>query len=197
MFWRTTMLAGIIMIATAALLVSGCKKEKTYLDDGGFESYSSLQKTPTGWGCTELPATSDLVDFVWDSDTHYRGKRSISIKIDESHPNERIAYNWYATVQNWEVGKHYELSCWVKTQDLKGPAWVCVQCWDESNTEMVNFATTQKDYPITGTSDWQQVGTVFAVPDGTHRVLVRAGIATPDNRGGQVWFDELHVRQVD
>ena len=97
---------------------------------------------------------------------------------------------------NLESGKDYELSCWVKGLDLGEPVWICVQCWDESMPKMINFATTQKDYPIKGTFDWQQVGTVFSVPEGTHKVIVRAGIAVPGNNGGQAWFDELHIKDV-
>jgi hypothetical protein len=47
-----------------------------------------------------------------------------------------------------------------------------------------------------GTSDWRQVGTVFTVPPGTAEVTIRAGICTPENRGGRVWFDDLAVREV-
>lgn len=61
---------------------------------------------------------------------------------------------------------------------------------------MLGFATTQKDHPITGTSDWTQVGTVFTVPAGTGEVRIRAGIATPENNGGQAWFDDLRVHEL-
>jgi hypothetical protein len=47
-----------------------------------------------------------------------------------------------------------------------------------------------------GTSDWRQVGTVFTLPPGTAEVTIRAGICTPENRGGRVWFDDLAVREV-
>jgi hypothetical protein len=52
------------------------------------------------------------------------------------------------------------------------------------------------DYPITGTFDWQKAGTVFTVPENTHEIIVRAGIAAPGNNGAQAWFDELHVKEV-
>jgi hypothetical protein len=122
---------------------------------------------------------------------------SVSIRIHKDYPGDQhVAYNWYTDVLNWESGTDYELSCWVKGQALKEPVWICVQCWDESMTKMLNFSTTQKDYPLKGNFDWQQVGTVFSVPKETHKVVVRAGIAAPGNNGGQAWFDELHIRKL-
>ena len=190
-------LVGIMLIVFSVIFVYGCNKSKDFLDNGGFEPQSSLQKTPTGWYFTEMPKTKDFVKSVWDSEIFYRGKRSVSILIAEDHPEDEIAYNWTKVVENLEVGKSYELSCWVKGQNLKSPVWICVQSWDKSIRKMIGFDTTQKDYPLTGTFDWQQVGTVFTVPAGTFEVRVRAGIAAPNNRGGQAWFDELHIRQVN
>jgi hypothetical protein len=94
------------------------------------------------------------------------------------------------------VGKSYELSGWVRAESLSGPAWIVVQCWNDAKDEMLAFATTQKDYPIMGTSDWAQVKTVFNVAAGTAEVRIRAGIATPENRGGRVWFDDLRIREL-
>ncbi len=184
------------MTVCSFLVAPGCQKSTVFLSNGGFEPQSSLQKTPTGWFPTEVPQTRDFVDFIWDNETYYRGKRSVSISIAEDHPDDEISYNWTKPVENWKVGNSYELSCWVKGRDLKSPVWICVQCWNKSLTEMTGFSTTQRDYPLVGTFDWRQVGTVFTVPDGTCEVRVRAGISAPGNRGGRAWFDELHIKQV-
>jgi hypothetical protein len=187
----------IVLIASSALLISVVQGKERFLQSSSFESLSPLQKTPTGWYMTVIPEYSDYMDFIWDKETSYKDKMSISIRIHKDHPEDRdIAYNWYTDVQNWEVGKDYELSCWVKGEGLKDTAWICIQCWDESMTEMLNFSTTQKDYFLKGSFDWQQVGTVFIVPKGTYKVIVRAGIAAPKNNGGQVWFDEMHIREL-
>jgi len=31
------------------------------------------------------------------------------------------------------------------------------------------------------------------VPDGTIDVIFRAGIASPENKGGKVWFDDIQA----
>ena len=195
-FWRNSLCVVIVLVASSVFFLNGVQGEKLFLGSSGFESLSSLQKSPTGWHKTEVPKTKDYVEFIWDNETVYKEQMSVSIKISENHPEDVIAYNWYTDIQNWETGKLYELSCWVKGESLKGPVWICVQCWDEAMTKLINFASTQKDYPITGTFDWQKVGTVFSVPEKTHKVVVRAGIAAPGNNGGQAWFDELHIREV-
>jgi hypothetical protein len=186
-----------VVVASTVLFISVVHGEEGFIQSSGFESLSSLQKTPAGWNKTEIFKYRDYVKFIWDKETCYKDQMSISLKILEDHPTEEhIAYNWYTDVLNWEVGQDYELSCWVKGLDLQEPVWICVQCWDETMSKMLNFSTTQKDYPLKGAFDWQQVGTVFSIPIGTHKVVVRAGIAAPGNKGGQAWFDELHIREL-
>ena len=186
-----------VLVSVIVLFVGVVHGEEGFIQSNGFEPLSSLQKTPTGWNKTVVPKYKDYIEFIWDKETFYKDQMSISISIRKDHPEDDfIAYNWYTDVMNWEVGKDYELSCWVKGLDLNDPIWICVQCWDEPMTKMLNFSTTQKDYPLKGTFDWQQVGTVFSIPKGTYKVIVRAGIAAPKNNGGRAWFDELHIREL-
>ena len=195
--FRNRGLALMLALIAFSLFAREIQGQDKFLQSSGFESLSPLQKTPIGWYMTVVPEYSNYVDFIWDKESSYKDKMSISIRIHKDHPEDRhVAYNWYTDVRNWEVGKDYELSCWVKGKGLKGTAWICIQCWDESMTEMLNFSTTQKDYLIKGSFDWQQVGTVFSVPKGTHKVVIRAGIAAPMNNAGQAWFDELHIREL-
>ncbi|RLE31342.1 MAG: hypothetical protein DRJ61_11490 [Acidobacteria bacterium] len=187
----------LVVMSVFVVALGGCSKQPELLVGGGFESQSEFQKTPGDWYPTVLPRTKEFVDFAWDDQVAYTGKRSVSIAIDPSHPDEKIAYNWTNAVPGCEEGKTYELSGWIKAEDLNGPAWICIQSWDDTKSKMLGFETTQMDYPVTGTTDWTRVGTVFKVPVGTAEVRIRAGIATPENRGGRVWFDDLSVRSLD
>ncbi|MBD3220987.1 hypothetical protein GF314_07060 [bacterium] len=191
------MLIEFAMVGAAIVAIGGCSEQPDRLVGGGFESQSEFQKTPGDWYPTVVPHTREFVDFEWDDQVAHAGDRSVSIAIDLDHPDEEIAYNWTKAVPGCEEGETYELSGWVKTEGLSGPAWICIQCWDEAKSEMLGFSTTQGDYPVTGTTDWTQVGTVFTVPASTAEVRVRAGIATPDNRGGRVWFDDLSIRRLN
>jgi len=191
---RLSIVLAIVSVVVVAL--GGCSKQPELLVGGSFESQSEFQKTPGDWYPTVLPHTKEFVGFVWDDQVAYAGNRSVSIAIDLSHPDEEIAYNWTKAISGCEEGETYELSGWIKAEDLNGPAWICIQSWDEAKSKMLGFETTQRDYPVTGTTDWTQVGTVFTVPAGTAEVRIRAGIATPDNRGGRAWFDGLSIRSL-
>ena len=161
--------------------------------NGGFEIKSLLQDEPVGWFATRVPQTKDFVVFGWDSTEHHSGSYSVSIAIDSTHSQDIIAYNWTRTYADFTVGKKYTLSGWIKTLNLKKPAWIVVQCWDDNYKKIISFSTTQREYQIQGTTNWTLVKTNFTVPEGTKEVRVRAGIASPENNGGKVWFDDIKI----
>jgi hypothetical protein len=160
--------------------------------NGGFEIKSLSQNEPVGWFATRVPQTKDFVVFAWDSTEYHSGSHSVSIAIDSTHSQDVIAYNWTRTYADFTIDSEYLLSGWVKTNNLKKPTWIVVQCWDENN-KMVGFFTTQRTYQIQGTTNWTEVKTDFTVPEGTKEVRIRAGITSPENNGGKVWFDDIKI----
>ena len=160
--------------------------------NGGFEIKSLLQNEPVGWFATRVPQTKDYVVFAWDSTIHHSGSYSVSIAIDSTHSQDIIAYNWTRTFVEFTIGEIYSISGWVKTKNLKKSAFIVVQCWD-TNSKMISFSTTQREYPIQGTNNWMLVKTDFTIPAGTKEVRVRAGISSPENNGGKVWFDDIKI----
>ncbi|MCX6173685.1 MAG: hypothetical protein NTZ27_02910 [Ignavibacteriales bacterium] len=160
--------------------------------NGGFEIKSLFKNEPVSWFATRVPQTKDFVVFAWDSTEHHSGSYSVSITIDSTHPQDEVYYNWTRNFENFEIGKKYSISGWIKTENLKRPPSILVQCWDESNN-MKGFFTTQKEYPIKGNKDWTLVKTDFIVPEGTATVTIRAGISAPVNNGGKVWFDDIKI----
>ena len=188
----------LILVATIAcilMLIGGCTEKQEFLADGGFETQISPAESQTDWYATELLHTKEFVSFEWDDQIVHSGERSVSIAIVASHPDEAISYNWTTVVPGCQVGKTYELSGWIRAEDLSGPAWIVIQCWDEARTEMLELTSTHEEYPVIGTSDWTQAKVAFTVPADTAEVRIRAGIATPENRDGKVWFDDIAVRE--
>ncbi|MCK5601459.1 hypothetical protein KAR91_06315 [Candidatus Pacearchaeota archaeon] len=195
--WRKIIVIVFIYVASSVLFLGKVQGKKPFLDSAGFEKISSLQKAPTGWHKTIPEKLKDYFEFIWDEEIAYQGEMSISIKISKDHPEDvKVNYSWYTDARNLEAEKEYELSCWIKGMDLENTAAVYVQCWDKSMSEMISFATTQKDHTIKGTFDWQKVETVFSVPKETYRIRVGAVMVAPDSNGGQVWFDELHIKEI-
>jgi hypothetical protein len=161
--------------------------------NGGFEIKKVNANEPQGWFATRVPQTSNFVKFVWDSTVKHSGSYSVSISIDSTHPNEIIDYNWANSFPDFEINKKYSISGWVKTINVKTTAFLVVQCWTGSYNKMISFFTNQGRQPVTGTTDWKFVQYDFKVPEGTKIVLVRAGLAAPDNNGGKVWFDDINI----
>jgi hypothetical protein len=177
--------------------IAGCSTTLPNLvQNGDYESPAEYQTIPIDWHATEVPDTKEYTKFAWDDQIAHSGGHSVSIAIAPSHPEKQIAYNWYTVIRTCQIGKSYEMTGWVKTENLRSTAWICVQCWNDNKSEMLGFATTQRDYPILGNTDWAQVRTVFTVPDGTAEVCICAGIAAPDNNGGRAWFDGIGVREM-
>ena len=160
--------------------------------NGGFETKSLFKNEPVSWFATRLPQTKDFVIFEWDSIEHHGGKYSVSISINQNHPQDQVAYNWTRTFEEFKVGQKYELSGWIKTKDIKETAWIVVQFWGE-NQKMIGLKTNQYSMPVKGTTDWTMVKYDFTVPEGTTEVRIRMGIASPKENGGKVWFDDIKI----
>lgn len=186
-----------LFILTLAFFI-GCNQIAINSHDltinGGFEDISS--NGPKAWYATRLPATSGYVTFGVDKTQKQNGEQSVFISIAQSHPDRNISYNWTQAIKCCEIGARYELSGWIKTEGLNETAWIVIQCWDRENKNILAISTTQSTYRILGSSDWNFVKTAFAVPDGTAEVCIRAGISTPENIGGKVWFDEIKVEKL-
>ncbi|UCG51641.1 MAG: hypothetical protein JSW58_15885 [Candidatus Latescibacterota bacterium] len=192
---KTAFLVGIAL-TLSLIVVFGCTKSVDVLRDGGFETQAPDQAGPVGWSVTRVPHTKDFVAFAWDDRVSHTGTRSVSISIDESHPDDQIDYNWNRAVPECRPGKTYEVTGWVKAHNLKSTAFIVVQCWDNAFSKMLSFATTQQEFQITGTTDWVQVKITIGIPVETRRVMILAGIRAPDNRGGKVWFDDFQIAPV-
>jgi len=184
-------------VACAQWVTAGCGPKQSLLANGGFERNEAQQMTPADWTPTVVQKTKEFVRFEWDDEVVHEGHRSVSIAIAPDHPDDVIHYNWVRSIPGCEAGKSYELTGWIKTENMTGPAWIVVQCWNDARDKMLAISNTAKDYPVKGTSDWTRVKLAIAVPDETSEVLVRAGVAAPENRGGRAWFDDIRVRELD
>jgi hypothetical protein len=118
------------------------------------------------------------------------------VEIGDNHPNWPVAYNWTADAKGWQAGQTYELSGWIKVENAKRPAFIVAQCWSKDGTRMTGFVTTQKTFPVQGTTDWTGVRTLLKVPEGTHIVRIRVGLSSQDNLGAKAWFDDISLVPV-
>lgn len=159
--------------------------------NGGFEYKAIYKYDPLGWYTSQVPEMEDYVTFAWDDTAMHDGERSVSIEIMADHPDQHINHHWWAEVREYTIGETYELSGWVRTVRLKQPPMVVIQCWGKGATEMLAMAGTQESYAITGNQNWTRVKAEVTIPEGTDKVVIRAGLAAPANAGGKVWFDDI------
>jgi len=192
---------GCLLLATM-ICVGGCSSEKppsgkSLVINGGFENVAGTGD-PIEWWATRVPQTADHVVFELDSTQKHGGRYSVSVLIEETHPDTigKWFYNWTQTLEGFEVGATYELSGWVRTEGVQEPPSIVVQCWDEQNANILKLASTRWVDEFAASSDWTHVRTTFTVPKGTGETRVRAGIGAPNNTGGKVWFDDLSVKRL-
>jgi hypothetical protein len=164
--------------------------------NGSFEKLQEKSDDPEGWFGTRLPRTKGHYLLAVPTLLAHSGWRCAVVEIGDRHPASPVHYNWTTDATGWQAGETYELSGWIRAENVKRPAFIMAQCWSKDRTRMVGFTTTQLDYPITGTTDWIRVSTRLSVPEGTGVVRIRAGLSSQDNLGAKAWFDDLSLIAV-
>jgi beta-lactamase regulating signal transducer with metallopeptidase domain len=173
--------------------------DQSLLANGGFERSRDDSNDPVSWFATRWPKTPGHYLMAASSSVAHGGKRSVFVEIGDSHPDDqRVHYNWTTVAQHWQPGETYELSGWIKTEDVKKTAFIMVQFWDEEGKDgkIIGGATTQYSSPVTGTTDWTRASTRLKVPEGTGAVRIRAGLSSEGNRGAKAWFDDISLAKV-
>ncbi len=167
------------------------------LANGGFEEVQENSNDPEAWFGTRIPQTAGHFVLASSSVAH-GGKRSAVVEIGDSHPDRPVAYNWTADAKGWKAGETYELSGWIKTENVKHTAFIMAQFWNNEGTDkkMIGGATTQFTNPVKGTTDWTRVSTRLTVPEGTKVVRIRAGLSSQGNPGAKAWLDDISLVKV-
>ncbi len=165
------------------------------LPNVGFEEIDEEVDNPKGWGRAFLTRTAGHFLFGTSQKAAHCGKRSVFVEIGENHPELQVAYNWTALADGVQPGESYELSGWIKVENANRTAFIMAQFWDAEgkDAKMIGGATTQFTCPVQGTTDWTRVTTQLTVPEGTHHLRVRAGLASQGNPGAKAWFDDISL----
>ena len=166
------------------------------IPNGGFERGAKDQpdvwfSTYTDW----LRPTVESVIFHWDKEIRHSGERSVSIRVYKTFRGPEVHYNWTAPIEGWQAGSTYEVTAWVRTQNLKRRAFLVIQVI--RGGELIDLIDRAKP-GVKGTQDWTQIKTRFKVPRGTAVLQLRIG-ATADgsNKDWKVWFDDIEITKVE
>jgi len=131
--------------------------------------------------------------FTWDSSVKHSGSRSLKI-----HNSSQSAHStWYQQTANITVGKQYEVSYWVKTENLVGPsdagrgAYLNIQFLDAGGATLGASGGFDAASNI-GTQDWTYFTSKVTIPSGTATLQLSTNLFS---NSGTVWFDDIRVEE--
>jgi hypothetical protein len=101
------------------------------LPNGGFEERQSTSSDPQGWFGTRVPRNFGHFQMGAAQAVAHSGQRSVFVAISNSHPDLKVAYNWTADAKGWQASETYELSGWIKVENVNDPAFIMAQFWDD------------------------------------------------------------------
>ena len=150
----------------------------------GFEQARQDGALPVAW-------EGDSAVYTRDETVARSGRASLRFVN-----NDAARYVLCAQPVQLQVGRRYEISVWVKTEDIEGEdsgATICLEFWKDGSGKPAYLGGC---YPrgAKGTKDWTLVQAVSKrVPEETKRYnltcYVRKGMA------GTAWFDDVQIRR--
>jgi len=171
----------------------GLKEVPMYERNSSFEKGVLIGKPHKGgldpWGW--FP--QDEKGAVWDKSSGRTG--SSSLKIDKDTPG--IA-TWYTMCEGqgyftepWTPCKGYEISCWVKTDTVKGQGTSLGVCYHVPNVPP-EWPITRSDR-ISGTHDWTKLTVRIGPPPKDTSIM---SLHFQQAGSGTTWFDDLEVKML-
>jgi hypothetical protein len=155
--------------------------------NAGFESTDIEVKRPSDWHVWPVGQTeANLIDTT----VARTGKNSLHIKFDPA-AGKGASYVVYQHVpRKYVAGKSYTYSCYVKTQDLKGSAYIAVLRYPlvPEDRQLIRCERVLK-----GTNDWTRLAVTFPVREGMAETSIRCHA---DGTQGEVWFDDVEFAEA-
>jgi len=165
-----------VLASSQAAPVEGAAKAANLLPNPSFEE--TVAKNVSGWG---TQAWSGKDRAVWRVEQSGKtGRQCVSIRSDKGSDAAWIA------ILSLEPNTRYELSGWIKTQDIRGAkgAMLNIQGLRGSETPAVK-----------GTRDWTRVAKVFRT-SGKTSFQINCLFGGWGRSTGQAWYDEVSLRKL-
>ncbi|UCH83255.1 MAG: family 20 glycosylhydrolase [Candidatus Latescibacterota bacterium] len=147
--------------------------------DGGFERYETGE-TPSNT-FSDKPGTVSVIDNTVSKE----GNQSLRFQNFTASSDGKARFIKRLSVQPFRC---YEISCWVKTEDLDSGSGFMIQVITELGRKLMFWQPKIED-----TSDWTEVRTGFNSLD-ADEVRIYAGVWGGDS--GRFWIDEVAIREV-
>jgi hypothetical protein len=162
--------------------------------DEGFENVSD-GTNPDGWVANNYKLPAHYAELAVDNTISHDGNKSIFVSISKKHPLKTRMYNWFKRVDGLEIENVYELSGWIKIENIRSSPFIEIQFWNKYSK--VGVVSTLHDNFFTGTTNWVQIKKLLSVPKGTTKIMLRAALQSSNNNGGRVWFDDIQIKRLE
>ncbi len=135
---------------------------------------------------------SNHFSFSIDSSNHYFGTKSLKITGQQPNKTDFIPFSQLVII-NVNHLQSIKLTCYIKTENLKGNAALWCQVWDKNNKKIGFQNTEMQELIIKGDNDWHKY-TLSVSVDSSVNKLVLGGYISGD---GSAWFDNLQIENLD
>ncbi len=135
---------------------------------------------PSQWAADDQVSRSDGFSLRWHSDGGQPVLPAIRRIIQDNGTAREIA-----------GGKSYQLSAWMRTQDLSAGATLSFS-WSGD----MGFLDRVESRPLAGTNDWTPV-TVQTPPLPDYVYWCRIVLSARPGARGTAWFDDVQVKEID
>ena len=152
-----------------------------------FESTDIEIKAPRDWHLFP-PADVEGRCFI-DQGTARDGQKSLYFKFG---PNEKgnsfVAYQHVP--RKYKTGQKFTFSCWVKTRDLKGSAYIGIMRYPIVKEDKAVISSKKT---LSGDNDWTLVKVTFPVREGMGETSIRCHVG---GTSGEAWFDDAKFEEA-
>jgi hypothetical protein len=125
-----------------------------------------------------------------DKSVFQNGLSCAYIKSKSPKENEFGTLMQTISAENY-LGKRLQLSCYIKSEDIKGWSGIWMRI-DGENNQQLGFDNMQ-DRAIKGTTDWKKCDIVLDIPSNSKSI--NYGVLLGGE--GKVWFDNFELKEVD
>jgi len=165
-----------------------------FVQNGDFEQSLWNSGQPRGWFSPELSTDPEYVEYIYDQEISRGRGHSVSIRIDEKYSGEPGEAYWLQVLPLHRNHHYYQLQSWVRTKNILESPWLEIIGENESRRIPVMLVNSLSQTQITGTAGWTKISVRFFLPPGINKIRIRACIRLHDNKGGQVWFDDISLK---
>jgi len=185
-----TLLNRLIILTLLISGVSSCIAKKTEAEIKGEKRNAEAKEFLDNWE-PYIPEMAKGKVVYGVSTVAHSGAVSATINVATNAPAN--FYQFFRNIENVKPGEFYELSMWIKTENVANGVGAFMGIGALAPNPPYNRIFSSDSERVTKNTDWTRVTAPILVPDGVHslRILILL------NGTGQAWFDDIQLKKLD